>query len=508
MDQIEEKKWFVFLGDRHDGPYSMTEMLAKVQVKAISPSSFVWAEGMTDWKLMKEIPDFDGIDDSGMSAPKNETPTEKKAELHVSQGPQDIHSLKAVSVQLDLSPLKETTQTPPPEACEIEKSWKRRRLIRRSLKTAVAVALIGGGTFAYKQGLIDQYIDTAKISMQVQAVSGDLMNRARPHLLVLAGKYSFLSKFISPIPKLKDVSSEDYEKLRTAAGLPLEKGPVVTIAQSTEDPAHPTFYVSSNLPDGAVFDIYFEGKSDTLVGKLHASAKISVTIQKNLGKSEPLNFSPEFILPMGEYQVFATEGLTQPESIASILKQLPQLNAAQTDRLPAGLKLLARRTYFLGGYKDDAYIQKLREYQNQLQQKSRVEIADLKDLGSVLEKQIQSTIQQFKAIRKGRGVKGGKKQAWANFHTEWIKSEFAWLDRFSKLPPDAIRDEYVHAPLYEMAKQAGVELQKLHDLQNDYFENRLDERSLEIQLGTATSVVESAYLAFKTKTEQAEKPGT
>lgn len=493
----------------------MAEMLSKMDEKIVSPSSFIWAEGMTDWKLMREIPAFEGIEkkaalvaSSSVAPPKKESePTPLAATPTLKEGPMaafDTGSLKAVSLELDMKPLK-TASERPANTAEVEKAWKRRRLIRRTIKTAVAVAIIGGGAFAYNQGVVDQYVDTASVRAKAEALSATAMDRARPQLLSLAEKYPVLSNVISPIPHLKDVSAEDYERLRLAASGHLDNGPLVAVAQSTSDPQHPFFYVSSNLPDGAKFDVYLEGKSDTLIGKIHSTAKVSVTIEKNLGKTDGIALAQNAQLPMGEYQVSATESDSQPESVTGILKSLPPLNAAKTDRLPAGLKLLARRTYFLGGLKDDAYNQKLRAYHTQLQQKARIEIADLNDIGAILEKQMQSTIKQFKALKKGKGLTAGKKKAWSTFHADWMKNEIAWLDRFSKLTPDALRDDYVYAEQYELARQAGQELQKLHDLQNDYFENRLDERGVDIQLGTATSVLESAFVAFKTKTEQAEK---
>jgi hypothetical protein len=504
MDQFEEKKWFVFLGDHHEGPFSMAEMLSKVEQRVITSSSYVWAEGMTDWKLMKEISAFEGLENKSVASGSTDSQSSKSHdEKKEPSGALDLGALKAVSLPLDMTPLKKAE--PPVNTAQVEKSWKRRRLIRRTLKTAAGLAVVGGVGAAYQSGLLNSYIDTDKVTEKVQEVSGAVMEQARPQMLSLAEKYPVLNKVISPIPRLKDVSDEDYERLRVAASEHLDKGPSIAIAQSKEDPAHPVFYVSSNLPDGAKFDVYLEGKSDTLVGKIHSFAKVSVAVQKNLGKTASVVLPQNAALPMGEYQVFATESDGQPENVTSILKSLPPLNAAKTDRLPAGLKLLARRTYFLGGAKDEAYNQKLRDYRNQLQQKARIEIADLKDLGSVFEKQMQATVHQFKAIHKGRGITAAKKKAWSNFHAEWMKNEIAWLDRFSKLTPDALRDEYVYAEQYELARQAGQELQKLHDLQNDYFENRLDERGLDIQLGTATSVMESAFLTFKTKTEQAEK---
>src|SRR4051812_29705440 len=58
MDGFTEKKWFVYVGDHHEGPFSLEEVQGKMVQGDVSTESFVWAEGMTDWKPMTEMSDF------------------------------------------------------------------------------------------------------------------------------------------------------------------------------------------------------------------------------------------------------------------------------------------------------------------------------------------------------------------------------------------------------------------------------------------------------------------
>ncbi|HLD99462.1 MAG TPA: GYF domain-containing protein [Bdellovibrionota bacterium] len=61
MDGYEDKKWFVYMGDHHEGPFSLAEIQAKMTERQVTASNHVWSEGMADWKLMSEVPQFEAI---------------------------------------------------------------------------------------------------------------------------------------------------------------------------------------------------------------------------------------------------------------------------------------------------------------------------------------------------------------------------------------------------------------------------------------------------------------
>lgn len=486
MDQFEEKKWFVFLGDRHEGPFSFAEIQAQVDQKKVTISNFVWAEGMTDWKLMKEVPAFEEIRKKQEPARPTEAPVKMDS----------VPSMfKASSLALETQH-RDARQVDP--SIQIEKEWKRRKAFRVAVQLIFLTLLGCAGAYAY------QY------RAMIQNYAAQAMEKARPKLIVLSERYPALTKYISPIPGLEDVNDEDYSALRSAAATPLASGgPQVALALSRNEPAQPTFYVSSNLPSGARFDIYIEGVHNTLVGQMHASSRLKAGVENRLGKTSAAVLTDGKPLPMGEYQVsvFESDNEFQPAEVRTILGAVQPLNAAKTDLLPAGLKMLARKTYFLGGVKDDNYTKKLREYRDQLNAKAKVELADLKDISATLEKQIKLTMDRFKTIKKGRGITPARKKAWSTFHASWIKDEIALVDRFEKLTPEVLHNEYLFEDLYSMARETGQNLQKLHDLQNDFFESRVDDRAADIQVGTLESVAQSTLVAFKTKIEQTDTGG-
>ena len=58
MDALNEKKWFVYMEDHHEGPFSVADVQSKIGEGFIRKDQYIWAEGMQDWKPMGEVQDF------------------------------------------------------------------------------------------------------------------------------------------------------------------------------------------------------------------------------------------------------------------------------------------------------------------------------------------------------------------------------------------------------------------------------------------------------------------
>lgn len=59
MEQ-DEKKWFVYLGDHHEGPFSIADIQTMMADGHVSTANYIWCEGMGDWQLMSEVGAFAG----------------------------------------------------------------------------------------------------------------------------------------------------------------------------------------------------------------------------------------------------------------------------------------------------------------------------------------------------------------------------------------------------------------------------------------------------------------
>ncbi len=61
MDGFHDNKWFVYINDHHEGPFSMAQLQSKLQTGEVNRTQYVWAEGMPDWQLMTTVRELDPI---------------------------------------------------------------------------------------------------------------------------------------------------------------------------------------------------------------------------------------------------------------------------------------------------------------------------------------------------------------------------------------------------------------------------------------------------------------
>jgi hypothetical protein len=53
-----ERKWYILRGENKYGPFEYGAMLAMIQKGEIQDYNYVWAEGVENWTLLGEIPEF------------------------------------------------------------------------------------------------------------------------------------------------------------------------------------------------------------------------------------------------------------------------------------------------------------------------------------------------------------------------------------------------------------------------------------------------------------------
>src|SRR5437762_863630 len=51
---MENKEWFVYVVDHHEGPFSADELKKLVKKGMAKPTSYVWKNGLDDWMLMSD----------------------------------------------------------------------------------------------------------------------------------------------------------------------------------------------------------------------------------------------------------------------------------------------------------------------------------------------------------------------------------------------------------------------------------------------------------------------
>jgi hypothetical protein len=446
-------------------------------------------------------PEVADVEVTGSGIPSLDPVTEDKTGDLTPSDLNQAHAATAMPMTESAMPALE--EAVPPSGLKQQKVKSPKRVNTRLIKWAVIILIPAGLAGAYFNGALDPLLRSPALKASTQAV----MDLCQPYLLKLADKVPALSKWISPIPSLEDVSPEDYEALKAAALQKLPDGPKLALALSTADIVKPSFYVSSNLPDGAVIDVYVEGIPDSLLNQLSFHGKVQATLDKKLGKTGPVLSPDNKALPRGDYVVYATENPQQPDPIKALLAGIPPVTAKTTAVLPKELKLLISKPVFLGGNKDAIYASRLKEFHDKLRAKATEELAEVKQLEATIESQLNQTTTKYNQLR--GLVRGGKpsfaaRKAWTDFNAQWSKFEDGIKQGYAKWTDQALATEYFYGMIYSMVKGAGDAVDKLHQLHSDFFSGKTDIKTFEIQRGSAISVAQNAVAALKGKISQAE----
>lgn len=551
MDGHEEKKWFVFMGDHHEGPFSLVDIQGKMSEGAVTPVNFVWCDGMQDWKVMSDVPEFEPLttkpeppssmelgelEPPGPSltiepAPAIE-PTVFSPSITVEAVPTENASLanEPMSALLpasnDVAPVITAVATesaasvmemPSLAAAEDEKtgeidektmtalkaaSAKRSGgfmgISRGTIRLAVAILIFGLGGIGLAQGYFSGFFKPAAYQARLQEM-------ARPALLWLVDKVPALASVISPIPTLDDVLPDDYEDLKAAASVKVEEGPRIAVALSRDDLTTPSFYVTSNLPDGALVDIYISGISDTLLNQTAFETKVQATLSKRIARSTPVRLDGRPVA-RGEYMVYAVENENQPPAVKMILNTMQPTSARIPENIPKGVKLLAAKRYFLGGSKDAVYSARLKEYHDKLKDKATTELAEVKQFMGTLESQLTTSTDKFTKLRHGKKITPAQRKQWTKFHDDWMALDTQLGETFHKWTQGSPQSEYFYGMIYQQIPQVGQAVEQVHILQHGYFTGAVtNPKSFDIQLAETLSSAQAAIGALKALIDKEER---
>lgn len=510
MDGFTEKKWFVYVGDHHEGPFSLEDIQSKMAGGAVNPDSYVWMDGMADWKMMNEVPDFGTLTGKSDSAPVLDAPVLEASNVAPTPEPLPT-SLAPVEPVLQepvispalVEPSMSEEKTGEMDVSELRKSQslgaegkvkKKFSISMRWVKWAAVILICIGTGFAFKKGYFNTFLNSPAIRASIQTGS----DFSRPYLIKMADLVPFLGKWISPIPTLDDVDSKEYDELKAAAQAPAALGKS-GLGLSLTDPYAPTFYVVSNFPDGTQFDVYVIGIGQTLLNQISFHHQAHVTLSKKLGKTPVIQYPDGKPIPRGEFLVYlvAAPGQAGFESIQSLsIKDIPP-------ELPKDAKILAFKTYFLGGPKDVIYSSRLKEYHEKLSQKAATELNEIKQFSATLATQLEASQTKFNLLKKGK-LNPKQRKGWESFHNEWMKLQGQLDQIFLKWTPEVIQQQFFYGVLYQQTQQLGQLVEKVHGLEQAYFSGGHDPKTLDIQLGEAVSSAQTSLSLLKAKTAQAE----
>jgi len=252
------------------------------------------------------------------------------------------------------------------------------------------------------------------------------------------------------LPVLADVSAEDTRALRDAAAADLRReGPVAALAKSSHETVAPSFYITSNLKDGAKLDVRVQGVSDTLVNRFEIVAQTSTELSEHIAHTRNFLRADGHPFNRGEY-------------IVSVMHEG---------------KLLAQRTYFVGGNKDQKYQDALRKYHEHLAKQARSELVELKQISKTLNRQVNAlsaTVQNTCLTRK----------QWEHFDRQWLPQQEPVANAWTK-----DTDEHFYFEIYEQLK---AQLDQTNTIHKTFAANMMADSQLIATLSDTQASVQTA----------------
>ena len=442
MDKnLHDKKWFVYLNDHHEGPFSVAEIFEKKTSGVVMSSThYVWCEGMKDWVLMDEVPDFKETPKPQIAPPPQlvtrETPSaflEPSALIEVQTGlttrPPVVALESTTEPPVEFEAPLPVVDTVPVDTILEKPSFLQR--YRRSLRAvAVLVILVSAGLIAYP------YLD----------------------------RIPWVADLVSPIAPHPEIEADDLSRMRTAARVPIDTfGPKVAMAIS-KDRMKPMVFVGTNLPDGTKLILRVEGLKGTLLNQTVARAQIALTVHKRYVASGVLQLDSGRMLPQGDYMLYLTDAPSdQPTESQEIFAKLPVATVV-VPGAPEGRKVVETRAAFFGGIKDSIYIDRLKKYHDDLKIRARNELMELGQLYQTLLNQSKEAVQTYERLRKVKPSKLGKQ--WASFHAKWSALVDSMMAEFKQWTAERLKAERFYYPLFALSKDAAEKLQLVQRLQD------------------------------------------
>jgi hypothetical protein len=457
MNMEIQKKWFIYVGDHHEGPYSSEDLYEKKKTPtphlAVKEESYVWCEGMVDWQMISQIPEL-------------QQDFKKLAQND---------SLKNVSGK--------------------DAAFKNNSPYQR--KSGKILFIIAGTA-------IFLFIATiATLSVLSRTSSEDFHASLRPNLNRMVDRFPILSSVFKLIPTLTDVKPEEMKELEEAITGSPDTNVKVAIALSQTDPNRPFFYLTSNLPNKTKLDVYLIGNRDTLLNKLQFNTQASATLNFGFAKTDALLAESGQPLPKGEYQVFITESAEQDDSLKEILNAYQPVKTLikAPKEVPENAHFLFAKTYFLGGERDQTYLTRLKAFHDKVKQNAEKELMELKQYSDTLLLQFGILTQDFNKIYTAKKISNVAKSNWKKNSETWLQLNNQLEQTIQTWTKDTLQNEFFYGKVYELVKNSYDAMKKLYVLENSYVENPADKVGFDIQHGKALSEAREANEQLKTKVD-------
>ena len=464
-----QKKWFIYVGDHHEGPFTPKEIFEKLKANPNNPEdNFVWCEGMGDWQPLPQV--------NELNQEVQKLKQQNLEKQNESKSDPASASEKTGVYQINPKPASNKSKT---------KNSKKSMVI--FFASLIGLVLIGFGSLAAMS----------------RSNSEEFHATLRPTLHKVVNQFPFLSNLFKLVPSLNDVKPDELKELEAATlGAP-DANVKIAFALSQSDPNRPFFYISSNLPNKTKFDVYLIGNRETLLNKLQYNTQSTSVLNVGFGRTEVILAEGGQPLPKGEYQVVVTEASEQDDSIKNELTNYPsnRANLSLPPQIPAGVHFLFSKNYFIGGERDQTYLTRLKAFHEKIKQNAEKEITELKQYSDTLYSQFNTFTGDFNKIYSSKKPTPAMKLNWKKNSETWMQINSQLEQTIQTWTKETLQNEFFYGPVYEMVKSSYESMKKLYQLESNYLDSPGDKNAFEIQHGKVLSESRDANELLKSKVE-------
>ncbi|MFZ9594714.1 MAG: DUF4339 domain-containing protein [Bdellovibrionia bacterium] len=504
MDNFIEKKWFVFVKEKHEGPFSIEELQTRLDAGLSLEHTYIWREGMPDWKIAANSPQFTEALHEFKNATSRFT-AESTNPFKTSYAGEKTFPISNDSEQERLThePTLEESETDSPEEQALEAhadhqksetpaaliktpSWLNRSFpswSKTKLLATLSVLALGSASFFF-------YTHPEALT--------SAQNWKQRALTSLTDQFPEVGNWVYILPELNLIEAERSE-FKTAAKANLKKvGPRFAIGLLQGDPLFPELVFAANVPDGFALHVKIAGVPETLLSLHSFESEVEVIFNHRMARSGTLSLENGKPLTRGEYVVAISAAQTQLPGLQDLIPRISLIPLANS---PLGKdeteQVIGFKTYFLGGPKDEYYMSSLQEYQRRLHEKAQGEIRELKEYLSTLEEQLKTSQAQFATLK--------LKKKWDPFHAKWMKLQANLTQIFSQWTTETFENQFYYGSIYEDIQSLAASVQKIHDLEDQTFKSAQAPKLLAKELEDSKSLIHDQLLSLHGQIDEAEK---
>ncbi len=485
-----DKKWFLYVVDVQEGPFSVDEINQKIKNGEAKTSSYVWKDGLADWVLISSMPDFmsqsksfqtksvtvsKGSDLLGFGKNNSTHTTTSNAFGFKSKSGKTITGLQTREIRNKLSSLKSGFTLKATSNISLVKIFK-------------AIIFLICLYQAIAAGWLDPVFEKLNLKEKIHTLNltpipmDPILKPVKPYLstakkTIIQYVPQDYKKYFIEIELPTDVPEKDSDALIQAAIEPPESGARIANALSNQNPAMPKFIIAGNIPDETKLDIIIRGKRGSLLNTFNFETTTSAEFKNKIAISKPLQSS----IPKGEYSIIFYEADQQTPKASLEVAKFPQKSPPSL--IPQGKRIFLVDNQFIGGIRDQQFEIELKKYNEKVNAQLNIELNEIKQMHSTIESLANESAIRFNMITKNVRANMQKKD-WQKYSKHYTMMSQQLEKQVTNSVQPEQRKNQLFPNIYSQINEAFKLATTLHQSETAFFDKKTTMQDIQAKAGT------------------------